>query len=62
MKDKKQTIKCDVSNCKFNDDTEYLCTLDSVDISCTCNKCNCKNKTDTICNSFKEKKWNRGLI
>lgn len=55
MKDKKQTIKCDVSNCKFNDDTECLCTLDSVDISCTCNKCNCKNKTETICNSFKEK-------
>lgn len=55
MKDKKQTIKCDVSNCKFNNDNECLCTLDSIDITCTCNKCNCKSKTETICNSFKEK-------
>ena len=55
MKKKKQTIKCNVSNCKFNNDTEYLCTLDKIDISCTCNKDKCHNKTETICNSFDEK-------
>lgn len=50
-----QKIKCDVSNCKYNDDTNYLCNLDEIDISCTCNKCQCKNKKETICNSFEEK-------
>lgn len=54
MKDK-QTIKCDVTNCKYNNDEEYLCNLNSVDISCTCNKSECKNKSETICQSFKEK-------
>lgn len=50
-----QTIKCDVTNCKYNDDTDYLCTLKKVDISCTCNQEKCKNKKETICNSFHEK-------
>lgn len=55
MKEKNQTIKCDGKSCKYNDDQDYLCTLDSVDITCTCNKCDCKQKVETICNSFKEK-------
>lgn len=55
MKDANQTIKCNVSNCKYNNDTEYLCTLDKIDVSCTCNKDKCHNKTETICNSFDEK-------
>lgn len=55
MQKSNQTIKCDVANCKYNNDTEYLCILDSIDISCTCNKNNCSNKKETICNSFKEK-------
>lgn len=55
MKESKQTIKCDVSNCKYNNDTKYLCTLDEIDISCTCDKNNCNDKKETICNSFKEK-------
>jgi len=50
-----QTIKCDVNNCKYNDDIYCLCTLDTIDVSCTCNKSDCKNKRETICNSFKEK-------
>lgn len=50
-----QTIKCEVQNCKFNNETEYLCMLDSINISCSCNKENCKNKKETICNSFKPK-------
>lgn len=55
MEKSKQTIKCDVENCKYNDDSNYLCTLDEIDVSCTCNKNDCNNKKETICNSFKEK-------
>lgn len=50
-----QTIRCDVNNCKYNDETETLCTLDTIDVSCTCNKDTCISKKETICNSFKEK-------
>jgi len=55
MNNLKQTIKCDVSNCKYNDDTDCLCTLNEIDVSCTCNKNDCNTKLETICNSFKEK-------
>lgn len=50
-----QTIKCDVQNCKYNDDVDCLCTLNKIDVSCTCNKNACNDKKETICNSFKEK-------
>lgn len=50
-----QTIKCNVISCKYNDDTNYLCNLKSIDVSCTCNQNKCKNKSETICNSFKER-------
>jgi len=50
-----QKIKCEVKSCKFNNEIEYLCTLKEIDVSCTCNKNNCKDKIETICNSFKEK-------
>ena len=67
MENLKQTIKCDVSNCKYNNDTKYLCTLEKndtkylctlekIDISCTCNKEKCHSNAETICKSFKEKK------
>lgn len=55
MANLKQTINCNVSNCKYNDDADCLCTLDKIDISCTCNKNKCNTKLETICNSFKEK-------
>ena len=50
-----QRIKCDVINCKYNDDVDYLCSLKKIDISCTCNKNECIDKKETICNSFVEK-------
>lgn len=56
MENIKQTIKCDVINCKYNNDSEYLCTLDTIDISCTCDNNSCNNKNKTICNSFDKKK------
>ena len=54
-KESKQTIKCNVINCKHNNDEDYLCTLKEIDVSCTCNKEKCNDKSETICNSFKEK-------
>lgn len=50
-----QKIKCTVINCIHNNDTEYLCTLKEIDVSCTCNKERCIDKKETICNSFDEK-------
>lgn len=55
MKEKNQKIKCNVESCKYNNEKDCLCNLDSIDVTCTCNKCECKNKVETICNSFKEK-------
>lgn len=55
MNSSNQTINCDVKNCKYNDDSNYLCMLDKIDVSCTCNKNSCNDKQETICNSFKEK-------
>ena len=48
-------IKCNVTNCRFNDDIKYLCTLKEIDISCTCNNNVCNSKKETMCNSFVEK-------
>lgn len=50
-----QIIKCNVTNCKYNNDTDYLCTLRKIDVSCTCNQDKCNNKKETICNSFLQK-------
>ena len=55
MKKYNQIIKCDVNNCKYNDEVDCLCNLDKVDITCTCNKNKCDSKIETICNSFEEK-------
>ena len=55
MEKSKQTIRCDVNNCAYNDDVDCLCNLDVIDVSCTCNKNKCNDKKETICNSFKEK-------
>ena len=47
----KQTIKCDVFNCKFNDCDNKVCKLKSIKIS----NCKADNPNDaTICASFKE--------
>ena len=55
MKNHNQTIKCEVKNCQFNNEIDYLCTLDTINVSCSCNKENCQNKKETICDSFKKK-------
>ena len=46
-------IKCNVSNCKHNDNDKCVCKLDSIKVSCS--GCDCTNKEETICESYKEK-------
>ena len=53
-KENKQTIKCDVHTCKYNNTDNHMCELDEVKISCTCDNDDCDNTNDTICYSFEE--------
>lgn len=54
-KNKKQTIKCDVDSCKFNNSKENSCELEEIQISCSCDKDDCRCNDETICDSFSEK-------
>ena len=54
MDDTNKSIKCDVERCKHNDSSCGYCTLNEINISSSCAKC--KNKEETICDSFKDKK------
>lgn len=47
------SIKCNVYNCKYQNCD--CCTLDKIQVSCTCNNDECSCKKETICDSFKEK-------
>ena len=44
----KQTIKCDVRECKYNETKNQECTLNKIEIS------GAYDKFDTFCNSFEE--------
>ncbi|MBQ5882960.1 MAG: DUF1540 domain-containing protein [Clostridia bacterium] len=44
-------INCKAIHCRYNDDTK--CTLESIDVGCTCDPCNCSSASETVCNSFK---------
>lgn len=56
--DKKQTIKCDVDSCKYNNYEDQKCELDEIKVSCVCDNDDCKFVDDTICDSFEEKDSN----
>ncbi len=56
---KKNTIKCDVDSCNHNNNEEGTCTLEKVNISCTCNNSSCSYPEETICQSFET---TRGII
>ncbi len=45
------SINCNVASCNYNNE-KGKCTLKSIQVSCTCNKHNCNDTYDTICNSF----------
>lgn len=50
---KNKQIKCDVANCKFNDNTDCCCTLDEIKVSYECASDDATEKKETICDSFK---------
>lgn len=52
---KNQKIKCNVTNCKYNNTKNCECNLDEIKVSCDCESCNCKHKSSTVCNSFDAK-------
>ncbi len=52
---KNQKIKCDVTNCKYNNDKTSTCNLEEIQVSCNCNACDCETKRETICDDFQAK-------
>lgn len=51
---KNNNIKCDVTACDYNYNTDNCCTLDSIKVSCECElNSDTANKNATICDSFK---------
>lgn len=55
---KNQKIKCNVESCDFNDCKCNECTLKEIEVSCDCDCHNndVKEKSETICQSFKNTK------
>ena len=53
---KKQTINCDVKECKFNNEQNELCNLDSINVSSNSKSDICDSKKETICDSYENKK------
>ena len=51
---KQNNIKCDVSSCNYNNCEEGTCKLKEVHISCNCDKDNCHDSLETVCQSFIE--------
>ena len=52
---KSQKIKCNVSNCKYNNTKNCECNLDEIKVSCDCDACDCEHKDATVCESFDSK-------
>lgn len=46
-------VICDVDSCKHN--KSHNCSLNTLNISCTCNRADCEQKKETICNNFTKK-------
>lgn len=47
-----EKIKCDVESCKYNNNEENYCELDSIQVSCVCDESECEDCNETICASF----------
>lgn len=50
---KETKVKCDVDNCVHN--KSHNCSLNTLNIGCTCNSYDCTRKQETICNNFSKK-------
>lgn len=46
------SIKCNVESCKHNDSEKGSCTLNEIEVDCTCDSCDCTETGETICKSF----------
>lgn len=53
---KNQKIKCNVDSCEFNDCKCSECTLKEIKVSSDCGNSEVKQKSETICQSFKNTK------
>lgn len=51
-----QKINCNVHSCEYNDCNCNECTLKAIEVSCDCgcHKNDVKEKSETICGSFKQ--------
>ena len=54
MKKKKNKIKCDVTNCIYNNLEEGDCSLDKVKITSKDRGDQCSNSSSTLCQSFEK--------
>ena len=54
MKKKKNKIKCDVTNCIYNDINQNDCSLDKVKITSMGRGDNCLTSSSTLCQSFEK--------
>ena len=44
-------IKCDVENCKYQNNDDNYCTLDEIKVTCSTNDEDC-SKDNTMCDSY----------
>lgn len=51
-KETNSSIKCSVENCKHNNSEKGSCTLEEIEVDCTCDSCDCTETKETICKSF----------
>lgn len=51
MEKNNQTIKCNVSSCRYNEDN-CMCTLDEIKVGCECG-CHPTSARQTVCDSYK---------
>lgn len=51
--DTNPSIKCNVESCKHQDCSNHCCTLEAIEVDCTCGCDEAVDKKETICKSFK---------
>lgn len=54
MEKNSQTIKCNVSSCKYNKDN-YMCNLEEIKVGCQCG-CHPTSVKETVCDSYEYNK------
>ncbi len=52
-KENNQNIKCNVESCEYQDCGSHCCTLNEIEVGCTCGCDEAVDKKETICKNFK---------